>query len=99
MPRHYVPTAVSSPRLLASAIGVAITATSASQMAHAADPVPASENVVSLDATSIEGVQDETSYKTDTATSKKYTAPLRETPKSVTVIPNRLSATLAPPAW
>lgn len=90
MPRHYVPTAVSSPRLLTCAIGVAITATSAPQMALAADSAPANDNVISLDATSIEGVQDETSYKTDSATSKKYTAPLRETPKSVTVIPQQV---------
>ena len=55
MPRHYVPTAVSSPRLLASAIGVAITATSAGHMAFAADAEPAKNSAIALDATSVTG--------------------------------------------
>ncbi|PSS58046.1 hypothetical protein C6382_05940 [Pseudomonas sp. BBP2017] len=40
MPRHSVPTAVSSSRLLASVIGVAITATSAGHLAYAAETEP-----------------------------------------------------------
>ncbi|WP_257205264.1 TonB-dependent receptor, partial [Pseudomonas monteilii] len=86
--RHYVPSAVSSQRLLASAIGVAISAASTAQLAYADDQ--AADSVISLDATSVNAAQDVTSYKTDTASSKKYTAPLRETPKSVTVIPQQV---------
>lgn len=83
---------VSSPRLLASAIGVAITAGSAGHMVFAAEKTDekAPNNAISLDATSVVGEEDDTSYKTDTSTSKKYTAPLRETPKSVTVIPQQV---------
>ena len=83
---------VSSPRLLASAIGVAITATSAAHMAHAAQKTDekAPRNEISLDATSVVGEQDDTSYKTDTSASRKITAPLRDTPKSVTVIPQQV---------
>ncbi|MGV8887482.1 MAG: TonB-dependent receptor [Pseudomonas sp.] len=84
---------VSSPRLLASAIGVAITAGSAGHMVFAAEKTDekAPSNAISLGATAINGeAQDETSYKTDTSASKKYTAPLRETPKSVTVIPQQV---------
>lgn len=89
MLRHYVPSAVSSPRLLASAIGVAISATSVSHAAQAAEPA-STDSAISLEATSINSSQDQTSYKTDSATSKKYTAPLRETSKSVTVIPQQV---------
>ncbi|VVN79181.1 TonB-dependent receptor [Pseudomonas fluorescens] len=83
---------VSSPRLLASAIGVAITATSAAHMAYAAENTDekAPRNEISLDATSVVGEQDDTSYKTDTSASRKFTAPLRDTPKSVTVIPQQV---------
>ncbi|MEK1940906.1 MAG: TonB-dependent siderophore receptor [Pseudomonas sp.] len=70
---------VFSPRLLATAVGMAM---SASPVAHAADSQP-----VALEATSVVGEQDQAeSYKVDESASKKYTAPLRETPKSVTVI-------------
>ncbi|VVN69678.1 TonB-dependent receptor [Pseudomonas fluorescens] len=83
---------VSSPRLLASAIGVAITASSAAHMAYAAQNTDAKapHNEISLDATSVVGEQDDTSYKTDTSASRKFTAPLRDTPKSVTVIPQQV---------
>lgn len=79
---------VSSPRLLASAIGVAITATSAAHMAQAAENTEskAQSNSISLGATTVTGEQEQGSYKTDTSASKKYTAPLRDSPKSVTVI-------------
>jgi catecholate siderophore receptor len=48
---------VSSPRLLASAIGMALTATSAAQMAHAAENTEskAQPKTISLDATSVTG--------------------------------------------
>ncbi|PWB34889.1 TonB-dependent siderophore receptor [Pseudomonas sp. SDI] len=91
MPRHYVPTAVSSPRLLASAIGVAMTATSAGHLAFAAETAPAKDSI-SLDATSITGQAEasSTDYKVEKASSQKYTAPLVDTPRSVTVVPQQV---------
>ncbi|MEG0861658.1 MAG: TonB-dependent siderophore receptor [Pseudomonas sp.] len=92
MPRHYVPTAVSSPRLLASAIGMAITATTAGHMAFAADAEPAKNGAISLDATSVTGQTDaaNTGYKVERASSQKYTAPLVDTPRSITVVPQQV---------
>ncbi|MEJ5864337.1 TonB-dependent siderophore receptor [Pseudomonas farsensis] len=82
---RHVPTAVSSPRLLASAIGVAISATSA----YAADPAA---TAITLDATSVNGKAEQasTEYKVEKASSQKYTAPLVDTPRSVTVIPQQV---------
>ncbi|WP_259699105.1 TonB-dependent receptor plug domain-containing protein, partial [Pseudomonas chlororaphis] len=82
-----------SPRLLASAIGVAITAGSAAHMAYAAENTEkkAAGNAISLDATSITGeAQDQTSYQVEKASSQKYTAPLVNTPRSVTVVPQQV---------
>jgi catecholate siderophore receptor len=79
--------------LLASAIGVAITATSAAHMAYAAENADekAPRNAISLDATSVTGeAQDQTSYQVEKASSPKYTAPLVDTPRSVTVIPQQV---------
>ncbi|MEG1041373.1 MAG: TonB-dependent siderophore receptor [Pseudomonas sp.] len=92
MPRHYVPTAVSSPRLLASAIGVALTATSAAHMAYAAEAEPAKNGAIALDATSVTGQADaaNTDYKVESASSPKYTAPLIDIPRSVTVVPQQV---------
>ncbi|WP_110993489.1 TonB-dependent receptor [Pseudomonas sichuanensis] len=83
---RHVPTAVSSPRLLASAIGLAITATSA----YAADP--AANTAITLDATSVNGKAEQanTEYKVEKVSSQKYTAPLVDTPRSVTVIPQQV---------
>ena len=86
MSRHFKPFQ-GSPRLIASAVGVAITSLSAAQMAQAAE---AEDNAVTLGATSVTEKADTTSYKTETSASNKYTAPLRETPKSVTVIPRQV---------
>ena len=78
------------PRVLASAIGVALTAFSIPSMAQV---VPAasspSEAPVALDEVTVLGEQEQ-AYKADTSASKKYTAPLRETPKSVTVITDQV---------
>lgn len=62
---------------------MAITATSA----YAADPA-----AVTLDATSINGKAEQasTEYKVEKAASQKYTAPLVDTPRSVTVIPQQV---------
>ncbi|MDR9750172.1 TonB-dependent siderophore receptor [Pseudomonas sp. SZMC_28357] len=84
---------VSSPRLLASAIGVAITAGSAGHMVFAAEKTDgkASNNAISLDATSITGeARDAGSYQVEKAQSPKYTAPLVDTPRSITVIPQQV---------
>jgi catecholate siderophore receptor len=77
---------VSSPRLIVSAIGVALSASGA----YAADP--AASNAVTLDATSVNGKAEQasTDYKVEKASSQKYTAPLVDTPRSVTVIPQQV---------
>jgi catecholate siderophore receptor len=84
--RQYVPSAVSSPRLIVSAIGVALSASSA----YAADP--ATNSAITLDATSVNGKAEQasTDYKVEKASSQKYTAPLVDTPRSVTVIPQQV---------
>jgi len=87
MSRQSLPSGAHSQRSLASAVGVAIAAMSAGHLAQAAESTD--EKAVSLGTTSINGEQ-EASYKTDESASKKYTAPLRETPKSVTVIPQQV---------
>jgi hypothetical protein len=54
-------------------------------------PAESQRNSISLDATSITGeAQDNTSYKVEKASSQKYTAPLVDTPRSVTVIPQQV---------
>ncbi|MEN5256052.1 MULTISPECIES: TonB-dependent siderophore receptor [Pseudomonas] len=93
MSRQQPPSAVSSPRLLASAIGVAITAGSAGHMVQAAQDTnqKTSGKAIALDATSITGeAQDNTSYQVEKASSQKYTAPLVDTPRSVTVVPQQV---------
>lgn len=51
----------------------------------------ASGNAIALDATAITGeTQDPTSYQVEKASSPKYTAPLVDTPRSVTVIPQQV---------
>ncbi|RON63969.1 ligand-gated channel protein [Pseudomonas fluorescens] len=93
MARQHAQLPVSSPRLLASAIGVAITAGSAGHMVFATEKTDskATGNAIALDATSITGeAQDSTSYQVEKASSPKYTAPLVDTPRSVTVIPQQV---------
>jgi catecholate siderophore receptor len=83
---------VSSPRLFASAIGLAVTAMSGPQMAQAAEEnQQANGNAISLGATSINGEgPDSTDYKTERSSSTKYTAPLVDTARSVTVVPQQV---------
>src|SRR4051812_46735681 len=88
MPRHAQPVIAHSQRSIASAVGVALAAMSVAHMAQAAEP--ASDNALNLGATNIDGERADTAYKTEESASKKYTAPLRETPKSVTVIPQQV---------
>jgi len=77
---------VSSPRLIVTAIGVAFSASGA----YAADPV--ASTAITLDATSVNGKAEQasTDYKVEKASSQKYTAPLVDTPRSVTVIPQQV---------
>ena len=77
----------SSPRLLASAVGVAISSVSAAQMAQAAE---AGNSPVTLGATAVTDTAQEGSYQTEQSASQKYTAPLRDTPRSVTVVPQQV---------
>ncbi|WP_300727078.1 TonB-dependent siderophore receptor [Pseudomonas sp.] len=92
MSRQPLKIPVSSPRLLASAIGVAITATSAAHMAQAAENTDskAQGKSISLGATTVTGEQNQQSYQVEKASSQKYTAPLVDTPRSVTVIPQQV---------
>jgi catecholate siderophore receptor len=88
MLRPSLSSSASPQRSIASAVGVAIAAMSAAHMVHAAENTD--EKSVSLGATNITDEQLETSYKTEDSASRKYTAPLRDTPKSVTVIPQQV---------
>ncbi|WP_037001132.1 TonB-dependent receptor, partial [Pseudomonas fragi] len=92
MSRQQLKIPVSSPRLLASAIGVAITATSAGPLVQAAESTDskAQGSSISLGATTVTGEQTDKSYQTEKASSQKYTAPLVDTPRSVTVIPQQV---------
>ena len=93
MSRTSIKTPASSPRLLASAIGVALTASSAAHLAQAGEDTEqkGERNSISLGATNITGEdQDQTSYQVEKASSQKYTAPLVNTPRSVTVVPQQV---------
>ncbi|MFZ5960714.1 TonB-dependent receptor [Pseudomonas knackmussii] len=82
-----------TPRRLVSAVGVAITAMSGSPFVHAADAVEhkTGGDVVSLGTdTVVDQAVDETSYNVQRSASDKYTAPLLDTPKTVTVIPQQV---------
>ncbi|WP_263260343.1 TonB-dependent siderophore receptor [Pseudomonas sp. RIT-PI-S] len=76
-----------SPRLLASAVGVAISTVSAAQMAQAAE---ADNKAITLGATSVTEQAPADSYQTEQSASQKYTAPLRDTPRAVTVVPQQV---------
>lgn len=74
----------SHPRLLASAVGMALSALSVPTMAQVVGET-GSDDTVALDSVTVVG-EEEAGYKADTSASRKYTAPLRETPRSVTVV-------------
>ena len=79
--------------MLASAIGVALSASAIAHQAQAAEDTEqkGQRNSISLGATSITGEeQDNTSYQVEKASSQKYTAPLVDTPRSVTVVPQQV---------
>ena len=72
-------------RLLASAIGFAVASWASTGLAAdtAVDP---QKSPVELGSVTVQGQQDE-GYKVDSASSPKYTAPLLDTPQTITVVP------------
>ncbi|BAN50193.1 TonB-dependent siderophore receptor [Metapseudomonas resinovorans] len=91
MSRHAMEPSISTQRLLASAIGMAIGAMSVAPALHAAEAKKENDGVVSLDATSVVGEKsDGTSYQVERTSSPKMTAPLVDTPRSVTVVPQQV---------
>ncbi|MCY1345042.1 putative TonB-dependent receptor BfrD [compost metagenome] len=91
MSRQLVEPTISTQRLLASAIGMAIGAMSTAPVVHAAEAKQESDGVISLDATSVVGeASEDTNYQVERASSQKYTAPLVDTPRSVTVVPQQV---------
>mgnify|MGYP000844707449 FL=1 len=78
-----------SPRLLASAVGMAISTFAASPLVQADEAGKA--GTVALDATTVVDEADATGdYQVERAQSQKYTAPLVDTPRSVTVVPQQV---------
>jgi catecholate siderophore receptor len=88
MSRQNVQNPLGAPRAIASAVGMAITAFSAGHLAQAAEQTEGKS--ISLGATDINAQQSETGYKTDVSESKKMTAPLRDSAKTLTVIPQQV---------
>ena len=87
------PLSSGSPRLLASAMGMAMTAVTVAPMAQATDNTDTkrSGDAISLGTTSVTGeAEQNTSYQVEKSASQKYTAPLVDTPRSVTVIPQQV---------
>jgi catecholate siderophore receptor len=81
-----------APKLLVSAVGMAITAFSGSALAQQAPEKEGntkSSNVLDLNSTTVLG-DEEGNYNVQESASSKYTAPLRDTPKSVTVVPTQV---------
>lgn len=77
-----------TPRLLATAVGVALSGLSAAQLAQAEEP---KGKALELDSVNVVGEAiDETSYQVERVQSSKYTAPLIDTPRSVTVVPQQV---------
>ena len=71
-------------RLLASAIGFAVASWAGSGLA--AESGQPQGDAVELGSVTVKGQQDE-GYKVDSASSPKYTAPLLDTPQTITVVP------------
>lgn len=81
--------ATASPRLLASAVGMAISTFSISPLVHAEET--GKPGALALDATSVVDEADsDGDYQVERAQSQKYTAPLIDTPRSVTVVPQQV---------
>ena len=89
MSRSNSPQVHSNPRLLVSAISVAVGSLGLSNIAYAVEEAPKG-SPITLGATDVNGEWSGDSYKVDTASSPKYTAPLRDTPRSITVVPQQV---------
>ncbi|MGH8434592.1 MAG: TonB-dependent receptor [Pseudomonas sp.] len=85
MNKNVLSSNVPQPRLLASAIGLAIASFACTGLAAESNKSQA----VELGAVKVEGKQElqEKSYKVEQASSPKYTAPLLDTPQTITVVP------------
>lgn len=71
---------------LCTALGLAVASWSSASVAQTLPAsAPAGASAVELDATDVKGAHHGT-FKVDAASSPKFTAPLRDTPKSVTII-------------
>lgn len=68
--------------LLASAIGLAVVSLAAPALAE-------EQGTLQLDKVRVQGEQ-ETSYKTESVSSPKYTAPLLDTPQTISVVPQKV---------
>lgn len=90
MSRQPIESAVHTQRMLASAIGVALSTLSIAPVVQAEQVKKDGKGVVSLDATSVVGEQEAVDYRVERATSQKYTAPLVDTPRSITVVPQQV---------
>lgn len=92
MPHQNMESAASAAqRLLAKALGVTVGAMAAAPYVQAQEPKKKPAGPLSLQAISVEEQQsaDET-YQVERAESPKYTASLRDTPRSVTVVPQQV---------
>ncbi|WP_447592942.1 TonB-dependent receptor [Aquipseudomonas campi] len=90
MSRQPIESAVNTQRMLASAIGVALSTLSIAPVVQAEQVKKDGKGVVSLDATSVVGEQEAVDYRVERAASQKYTAPLVDTPRSITVVPQQV---------
>ncbi len=72
---------------LYTALGLALASCSAPSLAQASESgEPRPPSVLELDATAVKGTHHADTFKVDELSSPKFTAPLREVPKSITII-------------
>ncbi|MDZ4021345.1 hypothetical protein PssiTeo3_47550 [Pseudomonas sichuanensis] len=75
-----------SPHLY-TALGLALASCSTASLAQTADAGKTKPgSILELDATDVKGVHQAETFKVDEMSSPKFTAPLREVPKSITII-------------
>lgn len=75
-----------SPHLY-TALGLALASCSTASLAQTADAGKTKpDSILELDATDVKGVHQAETFKVDEMSSPKFTAPLREVPKSITII-------------
>lgn len=72
---------------LYTALGLALASCSTASLAQSADAGKTKpDSILELDATDVKGVHQAETFKVDEMSSPKFTAPLREVPKSITII-------------